>query len=285
MEKRFKRRQMNVQEIKNICARYGLMPSKAKGQNFLADESAVDKIVAAAKIKPDDIVLEVGPGLGVLTAELVKKAKQVIAVELDKKAVAYLKEKFAAEIMNNRLRLIESDILKLNLEELGLKSFGYKIAANLPYSITSFFLRRFLENEPKPAEMTLMLQKEVAERILSKIGQMNILAFSAQFFSQPNLLFKVPRSCFWPEPKVDSAVISLKLNKKLPEVDQKLLFRLVKIGFSAKRKQLHNNLASGFILESAEAKLIFKEFGWREDIRAQDLGVEDWISLLKKIST
>ncbi len=270
---------MNATEIKSICSQYGLTPSKSKGQNFLIEENVVAKIIAGAKLQSDDIVLEVGPGLGVLTEQLLRNAKKVIAIELDKKAIAYLQVRFASEIKNGRLGLVEKDILKLNLNELGLKSFGYKIVANLPYNITSFFLRRFLENDPKPAEMVLMLQKEVAERILSKIGQMNILAFSAQFFSEPSILFKVPRGYFWPEPKVDSAVICLKLKKKLPNIDQKELFKLVKIGFSAKRKQLHNNLANGLKIKNEQIKQIFHDFGWKDDIRAQDLGVEDWINL------
>jgi 16S rRNA (adenine1518-N6/adenine1519-N6)-dimethyltransferase len=274
---------MTPTEIKSICSQYNLTPSKSKGQNFLIEEDIVIQTVAGAKLTPADLVLEIGPGLGVLTEQLLKSAKKVIAVEVDKKAVAYLQVKFAPEIKNGRLELVEKDILNLNLEELGLKSFNYKIVANLPYNITSFFLRRFLENEPKPAEMVLMLQKEVAERILSKIGQMNILAFSAQFFSEPSILFEVPREYFWPEPKVDSAVICLKLKKKLPKVDQKSLFKLVKIGFSAKRKQLHNNLANGFKLENSKFKQIFKDFGWREDIRAQDLGVSDWIKLIRNV--
>ena len=268
---------MTPNEIKSICQQYGLMPSKAKGQNFLIEEDVVAKIIEGAKLQPDDIVLEVGPGLGILTQQLLKSAKKIIAVELDQKAISYLRVKFAAEIKNGHLELVESDILKINLDELGLKSFNYKIVANLPYNITSFFLRRFLENEPKPSEMVLMLQKEVAERILSKIGQMNILAFSAQFFSETKILFKVPRGCFWPEPKIDSAVICLKLNKILPKVDQKSLFKLVKIGFSAKRKQLHNNLANGFQLKNEKIREIFVGFGWREDVRAQDLSVIDWI--------
>lgn len=275
---------MTLTEIKSVCQQYGLTPSKSKGQNFLIEESIVGKIIDGAKLQSDDIVLEVGPGLGVLTGELLKNCKKVIAVELDKKAVAYLQTKFTPEIKNGRLELVERDILDLNLEELGLKRFGYKIVSNLPYNITSFFLRRFLETETKPEEMVLMLQKEVAERILSKIGQMNLLAFSAQFFSKPSILFNVPRGCFWPEPKVDSAVICLKLNKRLPEVDQRLLFRLAKMGFSAKRKQLHNNLANGLHIESWKIKEIFKYFGWREDARAQDLGVEDWIALLNKVT-
>ena len=275
---------MTLTEIKSVCQQYDLTPSKSKGQNFLIEESVVGKIIEGAKLQPDDIVLEVGPGLGVLTVELLKNCKKVIAVELDRKAAAYLQTKFASEIKNGRLELVEKNILDLNLGELGLKNFGYKIVSNLPYNITSFFLRRFLETEIKPAEMVLMLQKEVAERILSKIGQMNLLAFSAQFFSKPSILFNVSRGCFWPEPKIDSAVICLKLNKKLPEVNQKSLFRLVKIGFSAKRKQLHNNLANGLSIKSGKIKEIFKDFGWREDVRAQDLGVEDWIALLDKIT-
>lgn len=225
--------------------------------------------------------MEIGPGLGVLTEKLLEKAKEVFAVELDRQAAAYLKIKFAAELQADKLKLIEGDGLRINYPSLGFQDFNFQIVANLPYSITSRFFKNFLELGPKPKEMIVMIQKEVAKRLVARPGEMNLLALSAQLFARPEILFAVPPTCFWPEPEVDSAVVRLVLKKDLPEVDIKALFRLAKMGFSSKRKQLHNNLSGGLKTDSAKIKKAFVDLGWREDIRAQDLSVEDWIKLAK----
>lgn len=233
---------MTNQNIKLLCATHGVRPSKSKGQNFLIDQNIVKKIISAADLSESDLVLEVGPGLGVLTGELIKSAKEVWAVELDKKIISFFRDNFKRQLSAGKLKLIEGDVLQINLRKLGLDDWTYKIVANLPYNITSQFFRQFLEFGPRPTEMTVMVQKEVALRMVAKPGEMSLLSLSVQFFSQSKILFYVPRSCFWPAPAVDSAIICLKLNKKLPLVDEKLFFRLARIGFSAKRKQLHNNL-------------------------------------------
>jgi len=210
-----------------------------------------------------------------------------MAVELDKKAVAYLQAKFAPEIKNGRLELIESDILTLNLDELGLKSFKYKIVANLPYNITSFFLRRYLEKEPKPEEMVLMLQKEVAERVVAKTGAMSILAVSVQYYADTKILAYVDKNKFWPAPKVDSAIIKIDLKDSLDKgsVDkEKDFFRLVKIGFSSRRKMLKNNLMSGYKISQEMAKDKIKSASLDEKIRAQDLSLLDWQNLFVQFS-
>jgi len=228
--------------------------------------------------------LEIGPGLGVLTTDLLAKAKEVYAVELDRQAIKYLQLNFRSDLKTKRLKLIEGDALKINYSELGLTDFNFKIIANLPYSITSHFFKNFLEFGPKPKEIIVMIQKEVAQRLVSKPGEMNLLALSVQLFSQAEILFTVQSTCFWPEPAVESAVVKLVLKKKLPDVDIKALFRLAKIGFSSKRKQLHNNLANALKLKNEEVKAIFIDFGWREDIRAQDLSLDDWIKLVGKLT-
>jgi len=280
---------MNTQNIKLLCLSYDLHPSKSKGQNFLIDQNIVKKIISTANLSKSDLVLEVGPGLGFLTSELLPVCRQVWAVELDKKIIAFLQDNFKLQLSAGKLKLIEGDILQVDLRKSGLDDWSYKIVANLPYNITSQFFRRFLEFGPKPVEMIVMVQKEVALRMVAKPGEMNLLALSAQFFSQPEILFYVSRSCFWPEPAVDSAIIRLKLNKKMPPVDEKLFFRLARIGFSAKRKQLHNNLAGGLAsagkdgLSNEKIKKIFKDLGFREDIRAQDLNVDDWVNLTGKL--
>jgi len=270
-------------DVKKICQKYDINPTKARGQNFLIDNNIVKKIAESANLTEQDLVLEVGPGLGILTEQLLAGAGQVIAVELDKKIVPIIQKEFAAFLKDGRLILEEADILRADLRKFKLKDFEYKIVANLPYNITSKFLRQFLELGPKPKEMVIMIQKEVAIRLMAKSGNMSLLSLSVQFFSDPKMLFTVGANCFWPAPKVESAVVFLKLKQNLPEIDVKELFRLARFGFSAKRKQLHNNLASGLKLKNEQIKNIFQEFGWDEKIRAQDLSVEDWIRLAKAI--
>jgi len=276
---------MNQNSIQQLCQDLGIHPAKSRGQNFLIDRNITDKIIKAADIRKDDIILEVGPGFGVLTRELLKVAGRVIAVELDKKFYEYLKKEFNQEIISGQLQLVNGDILKVNLNELGLKNDNYKVVANLPYSITSSFLRNFTEKEPKPSEILVMIQAEVAQRIIAKPGEMSILAVAMQFFAIPEILFKISKNSFWPEPEVDSAMIKLKIRQDIDaKIPAKSLFQIVKIGFSAKRKQLHNNLAAGLHLKNEEIKKIFLDLGWREDIRAQDLGVGEWITLSQKVS-
>lgn len=238
----------------------------------------------SARLSPRDRILEIGPGLGVLTKELVAAAGQVSAVELDKRAISCLRDNFAPEIEAGKLILAEGDALKMNYRSLGLDDFNFKIVANLPYSITSHFFRNFLEFGPKPEEIIVMIQKEVAERIIAEPGEMSLLALSVQLYSDPEILFTVKPESFWPEPEVDSAVVRLRLKREPIDADVKSLFRLAKFGFGSKRKQLHNNLSAGLKISSMAVKGIFAELGWREDIRAQDLSLDDWIKLDKGLA-
>lgn len=272
---------MRKRDIQEICEEYHIRPSKAKGQNFLIDETIVEKIIESSGLSLEDTVLEIGPGLGVLTSELVINAKQVIAVEVDRQAIKYLNDNFGEEIKAEKLKIVEGDALRINYKELGLKDFNFKIVANLPYSITSHFFKNFLELGPKPEEIVVMIQYEVAKRMIAEPGEMNLLALSVQLYSEAEILFKVPPQSFWPEPEVDSAVVRLILKKEMPDADIKQMFKVAKIGFSSKRKQLHNNLFSGLKLKTGAVKGIFAGFGWREDIRAQDLSLDDWVKLSK----
>lgn len=274
---------MKVEMIKNICSQYNIYPSKARGQNFLIDENIVDKIIDSAGLSKSTTVLEVGPGLGILTEKLLTKSDNVVAVEVDKHSVQYLKTKFQSELKNKKLTLIESDALKVDWRKQGLFDFQFKIVANLPYSITSLFFRQFLEFGPKPSEIIVMIQKEVAERMLAKVGKMNLLALSSQFFSEPEILFLVGSGSFWPAPEVESAVIKLKLKTELPEVDIKKMFRLAKMGFASKRKQLKNNLASGLKKNPIAVEDVLNNLNLRSDIRAQDLSVANWVDLVGNI--
>ena len=263
-------------DVKKLCLQYDIKPAKSKGQNFLIDNNIVKKIISAAAVKPGEKILEVGPGLGVLTVELERAGAALTVVELDKKIIPYLQANFP------QVKLVEGDILRVNLPQEGFKDFTFRIIANLPYSITAAFLRLFLETGPKPTEMVLMLQKEVAKRLIAKPGEMSLLALSAQYYGQPEILFEVSRGCFWPSPDVDSAVVKIKLKQPAP-AKGKEVFRLARIGFAAKRKQLKNNLAGGLQLPEQEVRQALVDLGLDEKTRAQDLSVENWVKLAEKI--
>jgi 16S rRNA (adenine1518-N6/adenine1519-N6)-dimethyltransferase len=258
------------------------MPTKL-GQNFLKDPSVVEKIIVSANIQPEDFVIEIGPGEGVLTEKLAKYAKRVFAIEIDHILAKKLEEKFEN---TPNVEIINADILKINLAKLVINHqspvIEYKVVANLPYYITSPIIRLFLEAEIKPKEMILMVQKEVAERIVSEAGKMSILAVSVQYYAQPSLLFEVSKKSFCPIPKVDSAVIkiaNISQNSTDPE-KIKRFFRLVRAGFCSKRKTLANNLASSFKLDKKTITEKLEKVGLNSNVRAQELGVEKWKELL-----
>ncbi len=269
------------QEILNLLEKYDLGPKKYFGQNFLIDQQALKKIIQVSEIKSADNILEIGPGLGFLTKELAKKAKKVAAVEIDKSLYFILKQELK-KIKN--IELINDDILQYGLEKLKkvFNNQNYKIVANLPYQITSHFLKKFLTAPYHPEQMTLMVQKEVAERICAKPGAHSLLSLSAQFYSQPEIIQIVDAESFFPKPKVDSAIIKLKnIHKSSIEVDENLFFRLLRIGFSAKRKQLQNNLANGFHENKEKFKDLLEKTGLSVQIRAQELDLADWQDLYK----
>ncbi len=261
------------------------------GQNFLINKNIARKIVESANLTPDDFVLEIGPGKGILTEELVKVAGKVVAVEIDKSLIKLLRNKFSN---NKNVKVIREDILKINLTKLLttnnsqlLRSEApkYKVVANLPYYITSPIIRMFLEAELLPTEMILMVQKEVAERITAKPGQMSILAVSVQYYAQPEILFNVGRENFDPVPEVDSAVIRITPSPPAPlpkrgegEVEKRF-FRIVRAGFCARRKTLANNLANSFHLDKKEVEEKLKAAGLPPITRAQELSVNDWKKL------
>ena len=274
--------------VKELLSEYGLSPKKHLGQNFLINKNLPEKIVMAGEVSSSDTVLEVGGGFGVLTEKLAQAAKEVIVVEKDETLALVLKEKFKN---NKNVKIIKGDILKTDLSELE----NYKIIANLPYQISSIFLKRFLSAKNKPNLIVLMLQKEVVERILAKPGKMNLLALSVQFFGKPKKIMDVSKNNFYPVPKVDSAVIRIDIkdvgnNKDIidnlsqlswpsPSLEEKM-FRLAKVGFGQKRKQLKNNLKN---LEIPEEQILgaFKKIGLKDSVRPQELSVENWIELTK----
>ncbi len=268
-----------AQKTIELCKMFEIRPSRSKGQNFLINEKIYDEIVEAAGINSEDTVLEVGPGLGFLTAKLAKVAKNVVAVELDDKLANFLQIGLDSNDVLN-VTIVNQDVLKFNPTDLPK---GYKVVANLPYNITSIFLRTFLNQKNRPQSLVLMLQKEVAERLIAKPGEMSMLALSVQFFGDVEIVREVKAGNFWPEPKIDSAVIRLIIdNNKRGEItydEEKAFFRLAKFGFSAKRKMLKNNLASGLKISNAEAEKLLISVGLDEHIRAQDLSVSNWQKL------
>lgn len=265
--------------INNKLKKISVVPDKLRGQCFLIDDNVVNKIISASNINKKDIVLEVGPGLGIMTAELVKKAKKVIAVEIDKKLASALSYNFKQA---KNLKIVNEDILKSNIECMGLQNGKYKIVANLPYNITSRFFRVFLDPlNVRPKYMIVMIQKEVANRMIAKPGNMSKLAVMAQLYADISRLFDVSKNCFYPSPAVESTVIKIDIKQKLPDMNKKVFFRLVSYGFSSKRKQLQNNLAAGMLLDRDLVKIKLKQVGLDEKVRAQELSVENWLELTK----
>jgi len=282
---------MNIlQQTKQLCQQYNIKPARSRGQNFLIGQDVYEKITAAAELKSDDIVLEVGAGLGFLTEMLARKAEKVIAVEIDSKLAEALQNRLE-ELTIKNVTVVNENILKYQNSNRPLPNpplskgregwGGYKIVANLPYNITSRFLREFLaEAENKPSAMVLMLQREVAERICARPGQMSLLSVSTQFYSEPKIIAYVPADVFWPKPKVASAIVSLKVNKVIKSIkSEEKFFRLVKIGFSAKRKQLQGNLTKGLKIKKEDVNKILADCGLKETARAQELSLADWQKL------
>lgn len=267
-----------------------IKPKKSLGQNFLNNKAVIDKIIQAADLTPDDFVLEIGPGKGILTEELAKAAGKVVAVEIDGSLVELLRNKFSS---TKNVEIISGDILKTDLNKLvsgyKLQATGYRVIANLPYYITSPIIRLFLESEFPPQEMILMVQKEVAERIAAKAGQMSILAVSVQYYADIKILFDVGKENFDPIPEVDSAVIHVTHNMKHETRDKKYnqnFFRVVRAGFSAKRKTLVNNLSNSLHLDKNAVEEKIKTIPLSGIVRAQELSVEDWkklVNLFEKI--
>ncbi|MFA5183968.1 MAG: 16S rRNA (adenine(1518)-N(6)/adenine(1519)-N(6))-dimethyltransferase RsmA [Patescibacteria group bacterium] len=270
-------------KTREICRLFEIKPARSKGQNFLINEKIYDDVITAADLKPEDIILEVGPGLGFLTAKLAARVKQVIAVELDDKLAAYLQTGVDAQGVEN-VAIVNGDILSFDIaRHLPPNASHYKVVANLPYNITSFFLRRFLSQDSRPDSLVLMLQKEVAERIVARPPAMSLLAASVQYYASPEIIRTVKAGNFWPEPAVDSAIIKIVSHQSQRDSqtkeEDKDFFRLVRIGFSAKRKMLKNNLAAGLKLEPSNLNDLLTRQGFDPRVRAEDLSVQDWRKL------
>jgi len=267
----------SVRELRNLLYAHNMRPNKAFGQNFLIDRSILMKIVAAAEIDADDEMLEVGAGTGVLTRELAQQARRVVAVELERDMLALL-AKTTSYFPN--VELIARNLLFLNPVEI----FGqapYKLVANLPYYITAPTFRHFLESANPPRVLVVMVQQEVAQRIIAQPGDLSLLAISVQFYGQPRIVARVPASSFYPAPKVDSAILRVDVHADAPltAVERESFFRLVQAGFSERRKQLHNSLTHGRHYKNEIIRAWLAEAGIEASRRAETLSIAEWLQL------
>lgn len=272
---------LSIEEIENILASQGMKALKSLGQNFLIDEKALMKIVESAEIKKEDNIIEIGPGLGTLTEELAKRCDKVIAIEKDRKMAERLKKKY------KNVETINDDILKINTKELLNKyQIGekYKLVANIPYYITSPIIKLFLENSIQPELIVLLVQKEVAKRICEKKGKHSILSLSVQIYGEPEIINFVCKDSFYPAPEVDSAILKIKnIKKDMTEEEIEKLFRVIKVGFSAKRKKLSNNLMPLLKIEKKEIESQLEKIGIKVNARAQELSLEEWKKIAKMV--
>ena len=268
--------------IQKLLREYDIRPSKGLGQNFLRDAQALEAIVSAASITPQDTVLEIGPGLGSLTRYLALSARLVTAVELDRKLLPVL-ETVLSPYQN--VRLVQGDILKIDPSTL-MERQGYLVVANIPYYITSAVIRHLLEAGHRPRRVVLTVQKEVAERICARTGKMNLLALSVQVYGDPDIAAEIPAAAFYPPPKVDSAVLCVDIYPQpiIPTGRLEAFFQLIKAGFSQKRKTLRNALSGGLRITSIEAEKLLGSAGIDPKRRAETVSLEEWGELTRQFT-
>ncbi len=268
---------------KQLLRQFGLKARKGLGQHFLIDSEVLQEITTAAELIPADIILEVGPGLGILTAELAKRVAQVIAVELDSKLTVLLKQQLSSY---GNVTFVNSDILDIDPISLLKEEKTYKVVANLPYYITSPVLRHFLEASVKPEIMIVMVQKEVAEAITAEAGQRSVLSNSVQYYGKPSIINRVPAQSFYPAPKVDSAILRIDLYPQpiVAITDEQGFFNLIKAGFAATRKQIVNSLAQGLRWPKVEVLSLLENAGIAPQRRAETLSLEEWAQLWQQFT-
>ena len=289
----FRRRNLKKEPLlvqtRGLLRRFDLQVRKSLGQHFLIDGEVLKLITSAAELATTDVIMEIGSGLGVLTKELARQVGWVIAVELDSKLAALLKQTLASF---KNITIINEDVLEIEPAALLREQaagfppaisnpFDYKVVANLPYYITSHVLRHFLETSVKPRIMVVMVQKEVAEVIVAKPGDMSLLSISVQFYGRPRIISYVSSRCFYPAPEVDSAILRVDLYPKpaVAVTDAKSFFDLVRAGFSASRKQIVNSLAHGLELSKAEVLSLLEKAHIVPQRRAETLSLDEWAQL------
>lgn len=276
----------SLKATKFLMKKYKIKANKNLGQNFLIDDKALSDIVEGAQIQENDLVIEIGPGLGTLTKLLLEKAKKVICIELDKKMIKILKDRFIAY---NNLEIINDDVLRINLEEL-IKSEkdsntqNVKVVANLPYYITTPIIMKLIENNLDIESITVMIQKEVAERLIAIPGtkETGAITYTIYYYCESKKIREVENTCFIPAPEVTSEVINLKIRKEpaIKVKDKKVMFNIIKSAYMQRRKTLLNSLVNVGVFKSKEQGIeILKKIGLREDIRAENLSIEDFARL------
>ena len=265
-------------DIRFLLQRYSIHPNKRLGQNFLIDEMGLAKVTAAAELGPADTVLEIGAGLGSLTRHLAAAAQRVVAVELDGALLPALE--YTLHGLDN-VEIIRADILRLDLARSAGLAPGFKVVANIPYYITSAVIRHLLEAPVRPSCVVLTVQREVAERIIAKPNDMNLLAVSVQFYSEPRRVARLPAGAFYPRPQVDSEVVRLDVRDQpaVAVADVEHFFQVVKAGFSQKRKQLRNALSGGMHLDQAQTDRVLEAAGVAPQRRAETLTLAEWGAL------
>ena len=279
-------------ETKFIMKKYNISANKSLGQNFLIDDEAVSTIVDTAKVTKDDLIIEIGPGLGTLTSKLLEKAGKVIAIELDKKMVLVLEDRFS---LYDNFECINEDVLKVDLESLiseekskGLKTA--KIVANLPYYITTPIIMKLLEEKLDIETITVMIQKEVADRLVAEPGKANTgaITYAINYYTNPKVVLKVPNTAFIPAPDVNSTVIQLEVlqKPKIDVIDEEMFFKVIKYAFMQRRKTLLNSLTNSKILGEKEyIEKMLSELGIEKTIRAENLSLEEFAKIANWIKT
>jgi len=274
---------MERKDVRRLIEEHGLKPIKGRGQNFLCEPGIAEAMADAAGIAADDKIVEVGPGLGILTEALLGRGARVLAIELDPKLALIARERIASD----RLEILQGDALSFAVADLaarlGAGAGEYKVVANLPYSITSDALRKFVSGRPRPASLTVMVQREVADRITAAPPEMSLLSVAVRIYGEARKIMDVPASMFHPEPKVDSAVLHVRLHSEaeldvlLAGIDPEKVLGLAKIGFAGRRKQLKNTLAAKYPKETLERA--FAAAGIAPTERPERLTVSDWVRL------
>ena len=261
-----------------------LRPKKSLGQNFLKSAQALRDIIRAGDVTSVDTILEIGPGRGALTEALLETGARVIAIEKDRELFGYLAEKFQNEIISKKLILVEEDILEFDLQTDKLLPKKYKLIANIPYNITGAIFRKFLGAEQQPERMILLVQKEVAERIVARDKKESILSIAVKVYGTPKIIVKVPARYFSPAPKVDSAIIAVTgiSRNNLKTISEELFFEIVRAGFTHKRKVLIRNLEE-LKIKKELLNDVWIKLGLSPKVRAEELGIGVWIALAKEL--
>ena len=280
-----------LEETKFIMKKYNIKAKKELGQNFLINKEVIDKIISSSKIDEEDLVIEIGPGLGTLTKYLLEKAKKVICIELDKKMIKILRERFS---LYENFELLNQDILKVDLNNLiktekeTNKIKNVKVVANLPYYITTPIIMKLLEEKLDLESITVMVQKEVADRLITIPGKKDTgaITYTVYYYAKGEDILEVPKNSFIPEPEVTSKVINLKIRKEEPVKvkNKEVMFRIIKCAFMQRRKTLLNSLTNTRVfINKEEGEKILKQIGLDVNIRAEKLKIEDYAKIADKI--